>query len=144
MTKKDLRSGMVVETREGERYLVLTDKQYFIGKNCYMEYCSHNDDLTYRNGKFDIMKVYAPYVKGFNGMLDEPGIPIWERPTYFNGKVVCIEARCSYLTKGKIYTFEDGAAVDDFGDQLPSWVDGIESVEHLNESMFSKFIEVVE
>lgn len=79
MTKKDLRTGMVVETKEGKRYLVLAECEKMVGIDYYMEYESHTDDLTYYEDRLTIVKVYKPTVLSLNSMLEYPGHPIWER-----------------------------------------------------------------
>lgn len=68
-----------------------------------------------------------------------------EKPKYFNGKVVCVEMRNNFFTKGKIYEFKDGMSVDDVGDSFPFASSPIKSVEDLNNRQLrSKFIEIVE
>lgn len=121
MTKKDLRTGMVVETREGNRYLVLAEQQELIGLDSRMEYRTHRDDLTYSSytRDLDIVRVYGYDIKPFNSMLKNPGKLIWERDSYYNGKVVCIKSSVGF-TKGKIYTFKDGKVVDDDGTLRPT------------------------
>ena len=43
----------------------------------------------------------------------------WVEPTYYNGKVVCVKTRLPIgLRKGKIYTFIDGTATNDWGSQV--------------------------
>ena len=46
---------------------------------------------------------------------DEPA-----KPTYYNGKVVCVDPGYlpDYFTKGKIYTFVDGQSKDDKGNRM--------------------------
>lgn len=143
MTKKDLRSGMVVEDRDGDRFLVIAETQDLIGKEYHMDYRTHEDDLTYCSCCLDIMKVYRPVRGTFDKMLDNPGKPIWERPTYYNGKVVCVECNNEFLTKGKIYEFKDGFAIDDEEDRFPLFTP-VTSLGNLNSVMYSDFIEVVE
>lgn len=61
---------------------------------------------------------------------------------YYTGKVVFLESGVG-ITKGKIYTFENGFFVDDDGDKRPSQVppcDSIDDVKHV----FFDCIEVVE
>lgn len=62
---------------------------------------------------------------------------------YFNGKAVCVESNNDFITKGKIYEFVDGKAIDDEGNELPKF-DKVTDINELNERMWSNFIEVVE
>ena len=56
-TKKDLKNGMVVETREGNRYMVVGDS--LMRDVGYLPLSLYNDDLREdSDSKFDIMKVY--------------------------------------------------------------------------------------
>ena len=68
---------------------------------------------------------------------------------YFTGKVVCINDNNRFdITKGKIYNFKNGVALDDAGDSFPNKL--IYNVDELNDyykDCFSKapqFIEIVE
>lgn len=65
-------------------------------------------------------------------------------PEYFNGKVVCVESRDNFLTKGKIYEFDDGISADDNDAPFPYAGGLVESVKELNQRFQSDFIEVVE
>lgn len=64
------------------------------------------------------------------------------KPKYFNGKVVCVEAKTFFFTKGKIYEIKDGVGFDDAGDIMTS--KPIASIEELNDRMDSQFMEIVE
>ena len=64
------------------------------------------------------------------------------KPKYFNGKVVCVEAKTSFFTKGKIYEIKDGVGFDDTGDIMTS--KPIASIKELNDRMNSQFMEIVE
>lgn len=61
MKKSDLKSGMVVETREGNRYLVIKDGDllYFMNSNesTYLEDIYGDDLLSTQSDNFDIMKI---------------------------------------------------------------------------------------
>lgn len=66
MKKSDLKSGAIVETREGNKYiLLLNTKSYDNGKailvnlenGCYLPYLGYNDDLTKSHKLDDIMKI---------------------------------------------------------------------------------------
>lgn len=87
MTLKDLRSGMVVETRNSNRYLVLVDgeeihmmcgnSRTYIGR--WEVTKVYNSDMTHAlgNSDLDIMKVY-PRTNNFYGVII-PHSPIWTR-----------------------------------------------------------------
>lgn len=79
MTKKDLKTGMVVETNEGKRYLVLEELKLLVGVNYHMEYETHEDDLTYHEEHLTINKVYKPHGCSLESMLNTRTKPIWER-----------------------------------------------------------------
>lgn len=69
-TKADLKDGMIVENREGNRRLVLVSKNTLIGGDGWSSLNEYNDDLT--SGGFmnlDIMKVYDPVL--FEGCLEK-------------------------------------------------------------------------
>ena len=76
MTKKELKNGMIVETRNGNRYLVLND--ILTRKEGYINKFDLNDDLTARNRMncLDVMKVYEE-INTLN--FDEADIILWER-----------------------------------------------------------------
>lgn len=66
MKKSDLKSGAIVETRDGNKYiLLLKTKSYDNGKailvnlanGSYLPYLGYNGDLTYHKKLLDIMKV---------------------------------------------------------------------------------------
>ena len=62
MKKEDLKTGMLVETRNGEKYIVLENVyglQLLATGKGYMELDTHNEDLTYDEPDLDIVKVYA-------------------------------------------------------------------------------------
>lgn len=64
------------------------------------------------------------------------------KPKYFNGKVVCIKAKTSDFTEGKIYEIKDGVGLDNDGDKMTKVP--ITSVKELNTRMCSEFMEVIE
>ena len=143
MTKKDLRTGMVVENNYGDRYVVMDDIIFRL--ESYDGLSNYNDDLTNKvSNRLTIVKVYGARGASLKRMLENPGEPIWERPTYYNGKVVCVATNDNnFVTKGKIYEFKDGYSVDDVGSRLPV-TRPVESLEDLNIRLYSKYIEVVE
>lgn len=107
MTLKDLRSGMVVETRDGDRYLVLVD-----GEDIHMM-CGdgalhmgqwevrqlYHDDLTRENGfnDHDIMKVYGR-VQSFYKVNATKNL-LWERKEIKEMTVSEIEEVLGYSVK---------------------------------------------
>lgn len=78
-TKNDLKDGMIVETKEGKRYMIMKDM--CVGSTCYMSLRTHNDDLTYDFSRdLDIMKVYENNADGsFVHLIKNPGRLIWSR-----------------------------------------------------------------
>lgn len=64
------------------------------------------------------------------------------KPKYFNGKVVCIKAKTSDFTEGKIYEIIDGVGLDNDGNKMTKAP--ITSVKELNTRMLSEFMEIIE
>lgn len=107
MTLKDLRSGMVVETRDGDRYLVLVD-----GEDIHMM-CGdgalhmgqwevqqlYHDDLTRKHGfnDHDIMKVYGRVQSFYK--VNETKKLLWERKEIKEMTVSEIEDVLGYSVK---------------------------------------------
>ena len=61
MTKSDLKNFMVVEFRDGKRYIVNADNQRLLGVDSWTNLIYFNEDLTSRHFKSsDIMYVYYP------------------------------------------------------------------------------------
>ena len=86
MTKSDLKDWMVVETRDGVRFLVCSYQNAYIGHNEYFREENYNEDLTHKyDHDLDIVCVYK-IINPFGGAIClnsilELGnlIPIWER-----------------------------------------------------------------
>ena len=75
-TKKDLKNGMVVETREGNRYMVIGDR--IMRDVGYIPLNLYTDDLREAsNSQFDIMKVYDVQ---YHLNLNDNEYALWERP----------------------------------------------------------------
>ena len=85
MKKSDLKNRMVVETRNGNRYMVVDN--YLMRKCGYMMLSDYNEDLTIIQTdtfistleELDIIKIYEPYKTlgiddAFNALIE-----IWER-----------------------------------------------------------------
>ena len=76
MTKKDLKERMVVETREGNRYLVCGTS--IIRDKGYCNFSDYNENLTSQFSSLDIVKVYD--VVGTLEDMTDPNLPLlWER-----------------------------------------------------------------
>lgn len=85
MELKDLKTGMVVETRDGTKYLIVNrdGKLYGIGTDDYMsldgEY-PHKSNMTWPDDSdLDIMKVFKPALGRFGYMLSDECNCIWNR-----------------------------------------------------------------
>lgn len=76
MTKKDLKERMVVETREGNRYLVCGTSM--IRNKGYCNFSNYNDNLTSEFSSLDIVKVYD-VVSTLEDITDPNLYLIWER-----------------------------------------------------------------
>ena len=78
-TKADLKSGMVVEYRDGDRRLVI-DK-YLIGKNAHYELSTYNENLEEGYPRLTIMKVFKIRQRAIlERILDDDNLElIWER-----------------------------------------------------------------
>lgn len=77
---KDLKSGMVVKTIRGEKYLIVDD--LLIGKHGYNELNNYNSDLTHKfDSTFDIIEVFKKSINwgfGLQGEI-EHGESIWKK-----------------------------------------------------------------
>ena len=89
-TKSDLQNGMVVETREEERYMVVGDK--FIHNNGFMRIKTYQENLKYMSDNdFDIIKVYDR-VTSFDQMKYLENLTLlWERKDEMETKEYIIE-----------------------------------------------------
>lgn len=76
-TKDDLKDGMIVEYRMGDRGLVVGNILY--GIDLYTTLDAHNHDLTYSEHELDITKVYEGYAGALKRVFESPGKLIWER-----------------------------------------------------------------
>lgn len=101
MRKRDLQTGMVVETAKGERFLVLCGqirvwdvgetKICFVGIDGHISAHSYYSDLTSVHGGscrgYDIVRVYRPRIASIDTVLDgcDKSSLIWERGTDSNG-----------------------------------------------------------
>lgn len=161
MKKSDLKNGAIVETREGNKYILLLNTKLYddekpilvnLANGCYLPYLGYNEDLTHNNKLLDIMKICQHEYVGDNirnhilkwNENDWTWIRDEEKSKYFTGKVVCIDCRNDFLTKGKIYEFKDGLSIDDENDVFPFSKDRITDIDNLNKRMCSEFIEIKE
>lgn len=82
--KSNLEPGMIIETNNGERYLVTSDN-ILIGKDGFLTIDSYDDNLRELDEDlridWDIQKVYKPYSwsYGFEKTLDCKKELIWGR-----------------------------------------------------------------
>lgn len=85
MTLQDLKTGMVVETRKGDKFLVINrdGELCCIREHGYIPLYGgspHRNDMTWTDGpELDIMKVFNPGIKGFEDMLSDEHNCIWTR-----------------------------------------------------------------
>lgn len=87
MKKKDLKSGMVAETRNGVRWMILKKtrrdgtKMMVLASNYEMQKIEdYNDDLTYECvPDYDIMKLFFPAEGPIQKMLESNENQIWSR-----------------------------------------------------------------
>ena len=90
-TKSDLKDGMVVECRNGERYLVINDK--FICNQCWISISSQvADDLSGSCDEYTIDKIYQTTGHNFETLFDDYYLTlIWERPKEEPTKKMTVE-----------------------------------------------------
>ena len=140
MTKKDLKNGMVVEVRNGTRYLVNNDT--LVGEKTYLDLRDRDDFTSKYDAQFDIVKIFgrtSPHCY-FAESLNSAFNLLWEEKKFYNGKVVCTVNEAGF-TRGKIYTFVNGFLTDDDGERRPAWGHGVTDLSQYNPEWF---IEVVE
>ena len=83
MTKSDLKNGMVVELRNGKRFLIVNDlgigKDTFINLDGFFGYDENLYDVT-GNSTYDITKIYKTVGNTFRTLFDNERLNlIWER-----------------------------------------------------------------
>jgi hypothetical protein len=95
-TKNDLKTGMVVECKNGFRYMVITEtvdtpegleNGILISANGWLPLSKYNNDLGYGSteiyfgcyGSFSVEKVYKSDIYGLTAMLKNANEIIWER-----------------------------------------------------------------
>lgn len=95
MTKADLRSGMIITCRNGNRYMVLTNATPTYGESAlfaissgnynWIDLGSYNGDLTYSDSEWDIVRIEKfdkqCYInRFFHGSDVKKTHIIWTRP----------------------------------------------------------------
>ena len=131
MKKSDLKDMMVVEMRDGDRYVVVGDRLYcgtgYVPLGAFTDELEHFD-RCYKSE--DIVKVYGPirYLPTTDDLdcVEHLCTLEWVREDDldfpFNGKAVftgeCQPNDCGY-TVGKMYEFVNGKTTDDDGTCRP-------------------------
>ena len=81
MTKSDLKNGMVVEIKDGDKYLVHND--LLLGKDGYIHLNNYDEDLILKDrnkNRFDIIRIYKSIPYSLMGILNDKYLTlIWER-----------------------------------------------------------------
>lgn len=81
MTKSDLENGMIVELRDGNKYLI--HDNLLLTKDGYIRLNNYNEDLTLENrnqNRFDIIRIYESVPYSLMGIFkDEYLSLIWKR-----------------------------------------------------------------
>lgn len=103
MTKSDLKSGMIIETRDGERYITIVKEDCEINfmnlqGGTYLDDCELLDDMTDNiDNTYDIMKIYK-----MDYTLNDCKITqnlIWERKEVKEMTIKDIEKELGYNIK---------------------------------------------
>lgn len=81
MKKSDLKNGMVVELRNGIRYMFILEIDMFIGRIIGDDLSSYNYDLTHMHDReYDIVKIFKPTKNGrFSEIISKSHELVWER-----------------------------------------------------------------
>lgn len=128
MKKNDLKNMMIVETRNGDRFLLTDGTLYNHHSFIYLDY--YNDDMTLKCRDYpylDIVKVYSKvrYIPDFKNFNTNEHTLEWERGeddgVLFNGKVVFVGGGMieTGFTIGRTYEFKEGKTIDDDGTIRP-------------------------
>ena len=123
MNKNQLQNRMIVETRGGERFLLIDGVLY---NHCSFVYLSYyHDNMMFKCRDYpdqDIVKVYekARYIPDLDEFDPDEYTLEWERDdeeAFFNGKTVFIGGDMieTGFTIGRFYEFKDGKTIDDDG-----------------------------
>ena len=101
-TKNDLKPGMVVECKDGFRYMVITEtvdtpggleNGILISANGWMPLSEYNNDLSYGYSSFSIEKVYKSDIYGLTAMLKDANEIIWEREKEIDWSKVPVDTK---------------------------------------------------
>lgn len=104
MKKSDLKNGMVVEQRDGDKlmYLETEDFKGFVSEDDYMSIDEFDDDLLDPDGddEYDIVAIYQP-ASLFESQQNrwDSLTPIWERPTHKEMTVADVEKELGFKVK---------------------------------------------
>ena len=134
MTKSDLKNGMVVELRNGKRFLIVNDlgigKDSCINLDGFMGYDENLNDIM-RYSEYDIIKIYKTEGNTFKTLFDNERLTlIWEREE----KSKLSEEDKQIIKKGikkiqeecKNHKFCVGCMFDDNGHCLLDEIDSLE------------------
>ena len=141
-TKANLKDGMIVELKNGQKGIVLGDRIVCADK-CYRIGGFANDLENYTESSLDIVKVFRSVdATSFSDMFNTNNLKlIWEKNTGYNGKVVCVDnAGIKCWTIGKIYQFVDGITKADDGMPTQKFA----SFKEFNNIALGKWLEIVQ
>lgn len=81
MKKSDLKDWMVVETRNGSKYVVRLDTGEILKESGYMPLSDYDEDLIYINGKgYDIVSIYITTASYLSNLFKEGFLTLlWKR-----------------------------------------------------------------
>lgn len=83
MRKSDLKDGMIVELRNGKRYMFISELNLFVGEKLGVDVAWYNDGFSIDGNDFkgySIDKVFKPIKNGsFSEILSNSKELIWER-----------------------------------------------------------------
>ena len=133
MTKSELKNGMVVELRNGKRFLIVNDRGFgedsSITLNGFMGYDENLNDIM-RYSEFDIIKIYKTEGNTFKTLFDNERLSlIWEREeTKLSNedKQIIKKGLKKIQEECKRHTFCYGCMFDDNGHCLLDEIDSLE------------------
>ena len=105
-TKEDLKVGMIVELRNGKRYLVM-EKDKLLSKYGNMSLASYNNDLEFsddveKDEAWDIIKVFKSNANNLNTLFQDDNLELlWEREIVKEMTLAEIEEQLGYKIKLK-------------------------------------------
>ena len=113
MKKSDLKSGMIIESKGGERYILVDN--ILLSLKHWMKLEIYNDNLLVNKRgleALDIMKIYKSKEANLNSLLGEKELElIWERneidwsKVSFGTKVRCWDSNKSRAKEGKFLDY---------------------------------------